>query len=284
MNQDQIKGLLLQLAESPEDFHIIFTGKTSRKVDGLYRPESREIIIHSKNHKSDRELIHTAIHEYAHHLQFCESPVPITSRAHTSRFWSIFHSLLYKAEELGLYESIHDSRDDFRNLTAQIAELVERNGQVMKELGVLLLEAHTLCLRHRTDYGDYVDRALRLPRALAHSAERDSGLDLDTKVGFENMKTLARIKDNRVRAEAASALTKGGSPDMLKAKYLAPAESGPTESNNDAIVMLKAERNRIQRSIDRMQNRLSEVDRQIDEYADEKKPSVADPLSLPPGV
>ena len=46
MNQTQVKELLLQLKEDVEEFSVIFSGKKSKKVDGLYKPDSREIIIH----------------------------------------------------------------------------------------------------------------------------------------------------------------------------------------------------------------------------------------------
>ena len=129
MNQDQVKRLLLHLAKPAEEFDVVFTGKSSPKVDGLYRPETRELIIHNRNHHTEAQLVHTAIHEYAHHLQFCESAVPISGRAHTTRFWSIFHGLLYRAEELGLYEGPAAAHPDLGALSERIRELVARNGE-----------------------------------------------------------------------------------------------------------------------------------------------------------
>ena len=71
MNQDQTKALLLQLEPQAPAFELIFSGKSSKKVNGLYKPETREILLHNKNFASDEELIYTAIHEFAHHLHFC---------------------------------------------------------------------------------------------------------------------------------------------------------------------------------------------------------------------
>ena len=48
MNQDQLKTKLDEYTEN-KDFTVIFSGKTSKKVDGLYHPEKQEIIIHNKN-------------------------------------------------------------------------------------------------------------------------------------------------------------------------------------------------------------------------------------------
>ena len=72
MNREQVKKRLLGLRKTDEDFEVIFSGKKSRKVDGLYKPASREIILHTGNFTTDDELVYTAIHEYAHHLQFTD--------------------------------------------------------------------------------------------------------------------------------------------------------------------------------------------------------------------
>ena len=81
---------------------MIFSGKKSRKVDGLYKPETREIILHTGNFTTDDELVYTAIHEYAHHLQFTTSAMPISCRAHTTAFWSLFHDAALRGGAHGL--------------------------------------------------------------------------------------------------------------------------------------------------------------------------------------
>ncbi|MDR0601298.1 MAG: hypothetical protein LBG42_02855, partial [Treponema sp.] len=73
MNQDQVKAKLLAIEDAPLEFSLVFSGKSSKKVNGLYKPESREIIIHNKNFtaeggQNENLLLYTAIHEYAHHL------------------------------------------------------------------------------------------------------------------------------------------------------------------------------------------------------------------------
>src|SRR3989304_2714446 len=102
MNQDQIKEQLLTIKKNDVPFSVILSGKKSKKVNGLYKAERREIILHNKNFSSDNELMYTAIHEYAHHIQFTASPVPISIRIHTVRFWSLFHGLLNEAEAKGI--------------------------------------------------------------------------------------------------------------------------------------------------------------------------------------
>ncbi len=94
MNQDQLKDILLSIEDAPLDFSLLFSGKQSNKVNGLYKPESREIIIHNRNFNDDNLLIYTAIHEYAHHLHACSRGGNLSSRAHTAEFWAVFHRLL----------------------------------------------------------------------------------------------------------------------------------------------------------------------------------------------
>ena len=64
MNQDQVKERLLQLEQVKTDFMVTFSGKNSKKVDGLYYPDKREIIIHNQNFVDDNQLMYTAIHEF----------------------------------------------------------------------------------------------------------------------------------------------------------------------------------------------------------------------------
>ena len=80
MNQSQIKDLLLRLEEDVEEFSVIFSGKKSLKVDGLYKPESREIIIHNKNTEDQNAIFYTSVHEFAHHIHVTKSVVPVSRR------------------------------------------------------------------------------------------------------------------------------------------------------------------------------------------------------------
>ena len=96
---------------------VVFSGKQSKKVNGLYKPESREILIHNRNFKGDNALVYTAIHEFAHHIQFTKGEGKVSIKAHTNVFWNIFHNLLVQAEDKGLYDNIFRSDPDFIALT-----------------------------------------------------------------------------------------------------------------------------------------------------------------------
>jgi hypothetical protein len=258
VNRDQVKAKLLGLRKTVEEFAVIFSGKKSRKVDGLYKPASREIILHTGNFTSDDELLYTAIHEYAHHLQFTGSAVPVSAKAHTTAFWSLFHELLFEAERTGLYRSPFEGIPEFVELTREIREkFLATSGSLMKELGRLLVQAHALCERHGANFGDYVDRALGLPRTSAQVIMKAHRQDLDPRVGFENMRHLTAIRDDGDRSKAQAALIAGRTPDMVRAEYVARPKP------KDPRAELEEERARIKRTISRLQERLKEIDRRL---------------------
>ena len=216
MNSDQIKEKLLQIRVTNKYFEVVLSGKKSKKVNGLYKSETRELVLHNKNFNSDNELMYIAIHEYAHHLQFTSSPVPISIKAHTGEFWSLFHGLLYDAERQGIYSNPFEVIEDFDELTRRIREkILSVNGELMKELGDLLIQAQKLCEIHHTSFTDYLDRVLRIPRTSANTIMKTKLLDIDPRLGYENMKTLTRISDPDTRKEAEKSLLEDMSPDMF---------------------------------------------------------------------
>src|SRR4030042_5347219 len=200
MNQDQVKEKLIRLEPDVEDFTVTFSGKTSKKVDGLNKPESREIIIHNKNHEDDNILMYTAIHEYAHHIQFCRSATVVTSRSHTTVFLDIMHRLLFKAEEMGIYVNIFEKDPELVELAGRIRDnYLDANAVLMKNFGEILTEAQKLCMKKHASFDDFMDRVLKLPRATARTLIKIYGADIDPRIGYENMKTVASIRDDDIR-------------------------------------------------------------------------------------
>ena len=258
MNQAQVKALLEKVRPAPAPFEVALSGRKNRRVNGLYKPETREIVLHNRNFASDNELVYTALHEYAHHLQFSTPPAPRSARTHTTRFWSIFHSLLGDAERRQLYRSPFDEIEEFRGLTARIKErIIAENGALMKELGRLLAEAQELCEKHHASYTDYLDRVLALPRPGADAVLKSHLLDLDPRIGFENMRLVARIHDPHTRAKAQKALLAGQSHDEVKQMAFARPEP------EDSLEGLRAEREQLERSIRRLEKRLELVNEQL---------------------
>ena len=91
--------LLMRFKRTKLDFTVIQSGKESRCVNGLYKPDTHEIILHNKNFKTDNEMIYTAVHEYAHHLLTEEALATMgdtalpNARVHTQAFWAKFNEL-----------------------------------------------------------------------------------------------------------------------------------------------------------------------------------------------
>ncbi len=260
MNQDQVKVQLSRLQDDVEPYSLIFTGKSSRKVNGLYHPESREILIHNRNFETDSELMYTAIHEFAHHVHFTTSPVPVGPRAHTLEFRSILHRLLRKAQETGVYANPFESDPEFRALTERLRdEFLTRNGQVMKRFGAALIEAEALCRKRGARFEDYVERVLSLDRRTAQTLMKIHRYDIDPTLGYHNMATVAGIAGDERRKRAEQAFLAGGSPDMVKVDVRAGASS----DEPDARTALERERNRLQRTIHSLQEKLDEIEERI---------------------
>ncbi len=260
MNQDQVKEKLLMLEPSVEEFTLIFSGKTSRKVNGLYKPETREIIIHNRNFENDNSLLYTAIHEFAHHIHFTATGVS-TVRAHTIAFRDIFHRLLAEAERKEIYLNIFEAEEEFKLLTRRIKErFLSGGGELFREFGKALLEARELCDKHRARFEDYVERVLCLSQSSAATFMKVHALNISPEVGFENMRTLAGIRDDEKRREAEREFLNGRSPDMVKA--MLREKPAPARNGIDALL---AERDRLQRTIDSLQDKLEKLEEKIRE-------------------
>ena len=254
MNQDQVKALLLQIEETELEFSVTFTGKESKKVNGLYKTDTHEILLHNKNFSVDNELLYTAIHEYTHHRLF-ELDGTRSGRVHTQRFWSYFHRLLQKAEEKGIYKITLEESPELLELTETIrTTIMTEDGKLMKELGRLLGKARSLCKQAGVRYEDYIDRVLCLPRTSAATMEKMHAFDIKPELGYEAMKVVANIADPDKRVAAEELFLHKNSPasvrDTLKTK---PQEEDPRRK-------LENEKRRIERTIASLQSRLSELE------------------------
>ena len=260
MNQDQVKQKLLQLEKTDVDFTVTFSGKRSKKVDGLYYPDRREMIIHNHNFTDDNQLMYTAIHEYAHHIQFAKSNAPTTTRAHSIDFWNTFHSLLFKAEKIGIYVNIFETNKEFKELTARLRnDYLLKNSHLMKEFGSLLINGRELCIKYRVSFEDYLDRVLQLHRNEAKTIIKTYTMDINPKIGFENMKTVTRVRDDDFREEIhKSFLDKNKSPDMIK------AEINPKKEFGSRLSYLESEKERVEKSLERLTQQLVKLEREID--------------------
>jgi hypothetical protein len=264
MNQDNVKQKLLSIEDAPLEFSLIYSGKKSKKVNGLYKPATREIIIHNRNFQPDDTgqnlLLYTAIHEYAHHLHACSRGGTLSPRAHNSEFWAIFHALLEKAEKKKIYSDVFSVSPELLKLTDVIRDkFLKNNGELVKEMGKHLLKAHDLCTGIGVRFEDYVDRMLRIPRTAANMAIKMFEYDIAPEVGADNMRFLAGIRDGDERKAAESALIKGKSPDSVKIQVR------NKNKEEDPVVLLEKEKTRLERTIATLSKRLDEVKKELKE-------------------
>ena len=260
MNQDQIKILLSDTVPCSKDFTVVFTGKSSSLVNGLYKPGTAEILIHNHNFESDNQLVYTALHEYAHHIHAERKGGLSTGKAHTNEFWSIFHEVLVAAEEKGHYENVFETSEEFRDLTGRIrGSCIHENGRLMLEFGALMIEAQKLCDKYKTRFEDYVDRTLGVLRSTAGAAVRAANYGIDPEIGWDGMKMAAGIRDEEKRSEAVQALRSGLSPAAVKARYSAP------DIPDDPSERLLREKERIEKLIESLSGKLLEIERKLGE-------------------
>lgn len=266
MNQDQIKTLLLQLNPDVPDFSVIMTGKESKKVDGLYKPETAEILLHNRNFHSQEQLVYTAIHEFAHHVHFSSQERPTSSKAHTARFWEIFHRLLQKAEEKKLYTSIFLTEPEFVALTEKLKkQYLFKNGELMKELGQLLLEALELCRRHHTNFEDYLDRVLGVNRVTAKTVMTAFRQDLPPELGYDQMKFVSGLKNPETRSEVIQRLEQGETVDMIKVDLKAGPEPLVFDGVKNKLEEMERERRSLEQQLARTQQRLADLANKIEQ-------------------
>ncbi len=266
MTNEEIKELLLKIEDTELDFTVTMTGKESTRVNGLYKPDSHEILLHNKNFKSDMQLIYTAIHEYTHHLEteryLAETggKLPMKgSKVHTNAFWARFHGLLQKAEELGLYTLSIEESPELKELTEKIRkEYMEVNGKLMQEFGKLLVKAHDLCEQANIRYEDYLDRVLCLPRNTAKDIQKVASVPVDPALGFDNMKKVASIKKPEDRESASQQILSGKSPDTVT--ELMKRRSAV----EDPRTKLEKEKNRLEKTIEALQQRLQYVEESLE--------------------
>ena len=267
MDNEEIKQKLLQIENTDLEFTVVMTGKESTRVNGLYKPDTHEILLHNKNFKTDMQLIYTAIHEYTHHLLTEEflaetgGKLPMKgSKVHTAAFWARFHTLLQKAEELGIYKIDIEESPELKELTEKIRkEYIEVNGKLMQEFGKLLAQAHKLCEQANIRYEDYLDRVLCLPRNSAKDITKLGAVEVNPALGFDNMKKVAALKKSEDRDSASQQILSRKSPDTVT--ELMKKASG----NNDPRAKLEKEKNRLTKTIEALQQRLQYVEESLEQ-------------------
>ena len=262
MENAKIKEILLDIHPTELDFSVIQTGKESHRVNGLYAPDTHEILLHNKNFKTENQLIYTAVHEYTHHLNAEDlikttgnPSAPYNSKVHNQAFWARFYKLISIAEEKNYYKLSIDASPELIELTEKIKkEYVEKNGLLMQEFGKLLIKAHELCEKADIRYEDYVDRILCLPRNSAKDLCKVASVEVNPAIGFDNMKVVASVRKKDDREQVEQEFLDGKSPagvrEMMKQKR-------QCQNNDDQKTRLQKEKNRLEKTISQLTERLN---------------------------
>ena len=266
MDNEKIKEMLLDISPSSLEFTVTQRGKESKRVNGLYKPDTHEIILHNKNFKTENELVYTAVHEYTHHL-IAEEQLALNgssympnAKVHTENFWVRFHSLLKIAEEKKYYSLDIEASPELKELTEKIRkEYLEVNGKLMQEFGRLLAKAHELCQNANIRYEDYIDRVLCLPRNSARDITRVGAVsDINPSIGFDNMKMISAIKKSDERSSAQEKILSGESPATVRSLM-----KNKCQSETDPKQKLEKEKNRLTKTIAQLQQRLEFVEESL---------------------
>jgi hypothetical protein len=258
MNQDDVKKSLLKLHDCAEDFTLIFSGKKSNKVNGLYKGDKKEIIINNRNFEATETgnnlLFYTAVHELAHHIQFTELHQK-SVRAHTALFFATLDDLVDIAEKKGIYKMPIDKDtqkliDEAKDISCEIAALQRKLGQV-------LLQLHETCEKKGIRYEDVIERKAQIARQTEKKAKKAYNLNLSEEIGVDIQEAAIKERDEEKIEAIVHAGQKGKSIDQAKKAIAKPIDQ------EDETVSLMKEKARIERTIASLKRRLEEVAEQL---------------------
>jgi hypothetical protein len=271
MNQDQVKEQLQNLHQSSVAYNVLFSGKKSTKVNGLYKfgtaGETPEIIIHNGNFlredgtQNDTLLLFTAIHELAHHILITEKGSK-SPHAHSQLFWATFHDLLDRAEKAGIYKPEIDTEtqkviDEVRDISKQIVELQRR-------LGHILMRVQELCATKGLRYEDIIQRHAQI----SASTEKMSvaAYHLGDQGVTADIQAEAAKQRNEDKREAILAVGHEGK-SVVQAKTGTAAPARAPEHEDEAVSLIK-EKRRIERTIESLTHRLEKLNELLEERSE----------------
>lgn len=249
-NQQTLKEQLESICpEEHHDFIVIFSGKESKKVDGLYHPEKMEIIIHNRNFTEWNRLVYTGIHELAHHIEFKTRKSTETNRKpHNPDYKNIQRSLLLKAIETGVYEDpFMPGSSNINKAFVEIVSLDSRIAHNRKELGKWLLHYMDYCQKHDIEFEDFSNRILGKSKKEISTLIGFYGDDINPEFGEAAMKIMKEEKDPEKRLDIEKMLADGLPSSMVAIR---PMET--PEADKDAeISEIQKELMKIEKQISR---------------------------------
>jgi len=219
----ELKTLLQKIKPCSVNFEIIYTGKKSRRIDGKYFSNMKEIHINEKNciesQSPDNELLLIALHEYAHHLQNTESYMK--NNPHDTEFWSIYYDLVNSAENQGIYENVCLSRTyDYQ--FSKLYEKFLKFNKAMEEYFQILNDFSMSSCNDRNQYHDMVERVFKIPRGEIRKIRKMASANISMKgLNYNSILSLSSIPIeeeviNEVRVNINKEKKNGLTLDMLK--------------------------------------------------------------------
>jgi hypothetical protein len=258
MNQDDVKKNLLKLHDCAEDFTLIFSGKKSEKVNGLYKGDKKEIIIHNRNFENTEAgnnlLFYTAMHELAHHIQFTELHQK-SVRAHTTLFFATLDDLVDIAEKKGIYKIPIDN--DTQKLIDEARDIRREIAALQRKLGQVLMQLHETCEKKGIRYEDVIERKAQIARQTGKKAKKAYSLNLSEEIGADIQEAAIKERDVEKIKAIVHAGQRGKSIDQAKRAVAKPID------HEDETVFLVKEKKRIERTITSLNRRLEEVEEQL---------------------
>ena len=257
MTNEEIKTTLIKLYDCKTDFTVIQTGKKSSKVNGLYKTDSYEILLHNKNFTTDNALMYTAIHELTHHILTTEKGVQ-TAKAHSGIFWATFYDLIDKAIELKLY--VRERSAETASLIKEAVEIQKKIIEAQKQLGLIIAKLYDSCQNNGERIEDIIEHDLQMTRnkAKEYMYNKMSGSTDNDEIA----KAVKFAKDPAIKQAAQQAADEGKTVAQVKA--IAKQKAKATDDDIETPEQLEREAERLKKTIAHLNERLIKIQEKLE--------------------
>ena len=256
MTNEEIKTTLVKLYDCKTDFTVVQTGKKSSKVNGSYKTDTHEILLHNRNFTTDNALMYTAIHELTHHILTTEKRVR-TVKAHSGIFWATFYDLIDKAIELKLY--VRERSAETATLIKEAVEIQKKIIEAQKQLGLIIAQLYDSCQHNGERIEDIIEHDLQMTRNKAkdYMVNKMSGSNDNDEIA----KAVRFAKDPAIKQAAQQAADAGKTVAQVKA--IAKLKAKATDDDLENPEQLKREAEHIEKTISRLNERLMQIQERL---------------------
>ena len=257
MTNEEIKTALAKLYDYKTDFTVIQTGKKSSKVNGSYKTNTHEILLHNRNFTTDNALMYTAIHELTHHILTTEKGVR-TVKAHSGIFLATFYDLIDKAIELKLY--VRERSEETASLIKDAVEIQKKIIDVQKQLGLIIAKLYNSCQNNGERIEDVIEHDLQMTRNKAK--EYIDNKMSDSTDNDEIAKAVKFAKDPAIKQAAQKAADDGKTVAQVKA--IAKQKAKATDDDLESPEQLEHEAERLKKTIELLREHLMQIQEKLE--------------------